>query len=109
MSCRVVSQSTSVLGHRRWAGSGDARLALSEAERARLAQQHDTTAAAHHYRLHDDFYQHFDMVSPLSQYFITETFLFQSYIGNFHIYRWKRTITLLFVTMTIVTKNVFDF
>ncbi|XP_050557029.1 E3 ubiquitin-protein ligase Ubr3 isoform X2 [Spodoptera frugiperda] len=61
----VLLQSTSVLGHRRRAGGGDARLALSEAERARLLQQHDTTAAAHHYRLHDDLHQHFDQESWL--------------------------------------------
>ncbi|XP_022838104.1 E3 ubiquitin-protein ligase Ubr3-like [Spodoptera litura] len=58
----VLLQSTSVLGHRRRAGGGDARLALSEDERARLLAQHDTTAAAHHYRLHDDLHQHFDQV-----------------------------------------------
>ncbi|XP_028172665.1 E3 ubiquitin-protein ligase Ubr3 [Ostrinia furnacalis] len=61
----ALLQSTSVLGHRRKAGSGDARLALSEAERARLAAQHDTTAAAHHYRLHDDLHAHFDQESWL--------------------------------------------
>ncbi|CAB3261049.1 unnamed protein product [Arctia plantaginis] len=61
----VLLQSTSVLGHRRRAGCGDARLALSEAERARLQAQHDTTAAAHHYRLHDDLHQHFDQESWL--------------------------------------------
>lgn len=59
----ACAQSTSVLGHRRRAGSADARLALSEAERARLQAQHDTTAAAHHYRLHDDLHQHFDQVA----------------------------------------------
>ncbi|KAH9634552.1 hypothetical protein HF086_006177 [Spodoptera exigua] len=61
----VLLQSTSVLGHRRRAGGGDARLALSEAERARLQAQHDSTAAAHHYRLHDDLHQHFDQESWL--------------------------------------------
>ncbi|XP_068633066.1 E3 ubiquitin-protein ligase Ubr3 isoform X2 [Battus philenor] len=59
----VLLQSTSVLGHRRRAGSGGARLALCEAERARLAAQRDLTAAAHHYRLHDDLQQHFDQES----------------------------------------------
>ncbi|KAI5639121.1 E3 ubiquitin-protein ligase Ubr3 [Phthorimaea operculella] len=62
----VLLQSTSVLGHRRKVGSGDARLALSEAERARLAAQHDTTAAAHHYRVHDELHQHFDQDSWLT-------------------------------------------
>lgn len=62
----VLLQSTSVLGHRRRAGAGDARLALSEAERARLAAQHDTTAAAHHYRLHDELHQHYDQESWLT-------------------------------------------
>ncbi|XP_047991395.1 E3 ubiquitin-protein ligase Ubr3 [Leguminivora glycinivorella] len=56
----VLLQSTSVLGHRRRQDSGGARLALSERERARLAEQRDTTAAAHHYRLHDELQQHFD-------------------------------------------------
>ncbi|CAH2048305.1 unnamed protein product, partial [Iphiclides podalirius] len=59
----VLLQSTSVLGHRRRAGGGGARLALCEAERARLAAQRDLTAAAHHYRLHDDLHQHFDQES----------------------------------------------
>ncbi|CAG5038301.1 unnamed protein product [Parnassius apollo] len=59
----VLLQSTSVLGHRRRAGSGVARLALSEADRARLAAQRELTAAAHHYRLHDDLQQHFDQES----------------------------------------------
>lgn len=49
-----------MLGHRRRAGGEDARLALSEAERARLQAQHDGTAAAHHYRLHDELHQHFE-------------------------------------------------
>ncbi|CAH0585949.1 unnamed protein product [Chrysodeixis includens] len=61
----VLLQSTSVLGHRRRAGGGGARLALSEVERARLQAQHDATAAAHHYRLHDDLHQHFDQESWL--------------------------------------------
>ncbi|KAJ0176856.1 hypothetical protein K1T71_008035 [Dendrolimus kikuchii] len=61
----VLLQSTSVLGHRRRAGSGCARLALSEAERERLQAQHDGTAAAHHYRQHDDLHQHFDQESWL--------------------------------------------
>ncbi|XP_037294366.1 E3 ubiquitin-protein ligase Ubr3 [Manduca sexta] len=61
----VLLQSTSVLGHRRRADSGGARLALSENERARLHAQADTTAAAHHYRLHDDLHQHFDKESWL--------------------------------------------
>ncbi|XP_013164217.1 PREDICTED: E3 ubiquitin-protein ligase UBR3-like [Papilio xuthus] len=59
----VLLQSTSVLGHRRRAGCGGARLALCEAERARLAGQRELTAAAHHYRLHDDLHQHFDQES----------------------------------------------
>ncbi|XP_032517089.2 E3 ubiquitin-protein ligase Ubr3 [Danaus plexippus] len=59
----VLLQSTSVLGHRRRRGSGGARLALCEAERARLAQQQHATAAAHHYRLHDELHQHFDQDS----------------------------------------------
>ncbi|XP_047030367.1 E3 ubiquitin-protein ligase Ubr3 isoform X1 [Helicoverpa zea] len=61
----VLLQSTSVLGHRRRAGGDSARLALSEAERARLQRQHDGTAAAHHYRLHDEMHQHFDLESWL--------------------------------------------
>ncbi|KAG6449176.1 hypothetical protein O3G_MSEX005907 [Manduca sexta] len=60
-----AAASTSVLGHRRRADSGGARLALSENERARLHAQADTTAAAHHYRLHDDLHQHFDKESWL--------------------------------------------
>lgn len=68
MVCACVRvQSTSVLGHRRRCGGEDARLALSEAERARLPAQHEGTAAAHHYRLHDDLHQHFDQV-PIHQY-----------------------------------------
>ncbi|XP_072948868.1 E3 ubiquitin-protein ligase Ubr3 isoform X2 [Epargyreus clarus] len=59
----VLLQSTSVLGHRRRAGSGVPRLPLAEAERARLAAQQDATAAAHHYRLHDDLAQNFDQES----------------------------------------------
>ncbi|CAG9786509.1 unnamed protein product [Diatraea saccharalis] len=61
----ALLQSTSVLGHRRRAGGAHARLALSEAERARLAQHHDTAAAAHHYRMHDDLHAHFDQESWL--------------------------------------------
>ncbi|CAH0715854.1 unnamed protein product, partial [Brenthis ino] len=59
----VLLQSTSVLGHRRRRrGPADApaRLALSEAERARLAAAAHGTAAAHHYRLHDELQQHFE-------------------------------------------------
>ncbi|XP_047503172.1 E3 ubiquitin-protein ligase Ubr3 [Pieris napi] len=56
----VLLQSTSVLGHRRRAGTPAGALALSESERARLAAQQYGTAAAHHYRLHDDLQQHFD-------------------------------------------------
>ncbi|RVE45885.1 hypothetical protein evm_009484 [Chilo suppressalis] len=63
----AMLQSTSVLGHRRRAGSGDARLALSESERARLTAQHDTAAAAHHYRLHDDLHAHFDQQALLAE------------------------------------------
>ncbi|XP_045773199.1 E3 ubiquitin-protein ligase Ubr3 isoform X1 [Maniola jurtina] len=59
----VLLQSTSVLGHRRRKGSGVAHLALSEAERTRLAAQQGATAAAHHYRLHDDLDQYFDQES----------------------------------------------
>ncbi|XP_069359695.1 uncharacterized protein Ubr3 isoform X1 [Maniola hyperantus] len=59
----VLLQSTSVLGHRRRKGSGVAHLALSESERTRLASQQGATAAAHHYRLHDDLDQYFDQES----------------------------------------------
>ncbi|CAK1554542.1 unnamed protein product [Leptosia nina] len=59
----VLLQSTSVLGHRRRAGSSEGVLALSESERARLAAHQYSTAAAHHYRLHDDLHQHFDQES----------------------------------------------
>ncbi|XP_073956496.1 LOW QUALITY PROTEIN: E3 ubiquitin-protein ligase Ubr3-like [Choristoneura fumiferana] len=61
----VLLQSTSVLGHRRRAGSGTASLALSERDRARLAEQRETTAASHYYRLHDDLQQNFDQESWL--------------------------------------------
>ncbi|KAI8436454.1 hypothetical protein MSG28_010027 [Choristoneura fumiferana] len=60
-----TSSSTSVLGHRRRAGSGTASLALSERDRARLAEQRETTAASHYYRLHDDLQQNFDQESWL--------------------------------------------
>lgn len=56
----VLLQSTSVLGHRRRSGAPPPRLPLGEAERARLATHHRATAAAHHYRLHDELHQHFD-------------------------------------------------
>ncbi|XP_064072729.1 E3 ubiquitin-protein ligase Ubr3 [Vanessa tameamea] len=59
----VLLQSTSVLGHRRRKGSGQARLALSEVERERLSMQHRGTAAAHFYRLHDDLSLYFDQES----------------------------------------------
>ncbi|XP_060803567.1 E3 ubiquitin-protein ligase Ubr3 [Amyelois transitella] len=82
MGLCVLLQSTSVLGHRRRAGSGSASaisgasaasatsadgaaLPLSEAERARLSAQRDATAAAHHYRLRDDLHDHFDKESWL--------------------------------------------
>ncbi|GBP21649.1 E3 ubiquitin-protein ligase UBR3 [Eumeta japonica] len=57
--------STSVLGHRRRADSAGARLALSEAERARLSAQHENTAAAHHDRHHEQLQEHFDQCSWL--------------------------------------------
>ncbi|VVC93978.1 unnamed protein product [Leptidea sinapis] len=59
----VLLQSSSVLGHRRRADGGAGALALSEPERSRLAAHRAATAAAHHYRLHDDLHQHFDQES----------------------------------------------